>query len=227
MERLFSSRTSEVQNIQGLEEFLYIPTAVDDDDDELESESLCGDIIDQKEDEGNSLSTDLSDITQSPTRDKPSLGKVMIENSQDTHERDSSGSELSGHGTRKKKKLGGGGTSPGKIDSRYTNNKEGVEGIFLSEVPVTYRSFAQVESGKVIHNIVVHSDYEFENGRIDLVVGGDQSEDVVTIKSCSMPGTIQDNTISGLHIVKGKNILRIQFADNMKHAVKLDAYELK
>jgi hypothetical protein len=42
-----------------------------------------------------------------------------------------------------------------------------------------------------------------------------------------MTGSINGNTISGLHILKGKNVLKIQFADNMKHAVKLDAYELK
>lgn len=47
MERMFSSKTSEIQNIQGLEEFLYIPTAIDDDDD-FENESLLGDVIDQK-----------------------------------------------------------------------------------------------------------------------------------------------------------------------------------
>ena len=226
MERMFSSRTAEIQNIQGLEEFLYIPTAVDDDDD-FENESLLGEVIDQKDDEGNSLSTDLSDFIQSPTREKPSTGKVMIENSQTTHEKDDKGKELSGHGTRKKQIPGGGGTTPGKIDSRYTEKEEGVDGTFLSEVPVNYRSFALVENGKVIHNIVIHSDYDFENGRIDLIVGGDQSDDVVTIKSCSVPGTIHENSISGLHIFKGKNILKIQFADNMKHAVKLDAYELK
>lgn len=226
MERMFSSKASEIQNIQGLEEFLYIPTAIDDDDD-FENESLLGDVIDQKDDEGNSISTSLSDSIQSPNRDKSSLGKVMIESSQTTHERDPKGPDLSGHGTRKKKNKGGGGTASGKIDSRYTENEEGVNGTFLSEVPVTYRSFAQVDNGEVVHNIIIHSEYDFENGRIDLIVGGDQSDDVVTIKSCSMPGTIHDNTISGLHIIKGKNTLKIQFADNMKHAIKLDAYELK
>jgi hypothetical protein len=97
----------------------------------------------------------------------------------------------------------------------------------LTEVPVRYRSFAQVEDGHVVHNIVIHSDYEIENGRIDLIIGGEQTDDIVAIKSCSYGGKIEANIISGLHINKGKNVLKITFADNMKHAVKLDAYELK
>lgn len=55
MEKMFSGRDKNVQNIQGLNELLYIPTAVEDDDD-FENESLIGDIIGQKDTEGSSLS---------------------------------------------------------------------------------------------------------------------------------------------------------------------------
>ena len=151
----------------------------------------------------------------------------MIESSNTAHERDKYGNELSGHGNQKKEERGNGGTTSREIDSRYRKTDTGIKGTFLSEVPVTYRSFAQTENGRINHTIVIHSDYEFKNGRIDLIVGGDQSDDMVKIKSCSLSGHIVDNTISGLHIIKGKNILKIQFADNMKHAVKLDAYEIK
>jgi len=225
-ERMFANRQSEVQTIQGLEEFLYIPTAVEDDED-FSNESLVGDIIEQKDEEGNSPSTNLSDCVETPTKNEPSTGKVMIESTQTSNQPNSQGASLGGHGTRKKKTRGGGGVGTGKVDTRFAKGEEGVDGTFLTEVPVTYRSFAQSENGRIVHNIVIHSDYDFDNGRIDLIVGGDQADDVVTISSCSMPGKIRENTISGLHIVKGKNTLKIMFADNMKHAVKLDAYELK
>ncbi len=78
---------------------------------------------------------------------------------------------------------------------------------------------------RVSHTIIIHSDYEFSNGRIDLLVGGEQSNDSVAIKSCSAGGQIHNNSISGLHIFKGKNIITVKFADNMKHAIKLDTYE--
>lgn len=227
MEEMFSNRERNVQNITGLEEYLYIPTAVDEDDD-TENESLIGEPISKREDEGSALSTSLSDIHKNTPEVKPAIGKVMVEcTNTERHTKDAAGGELSGHGTRKKKTRGGGGVTSHRIDSHYSESEDGVEGQFLTEVPVTYRSFAQTEGGRVVHTIVIHSDYEFENGRIDLLVGGEQSDDTVTITSCSVAGHINANTISGLHFNKGKNVLKVKFADNMKHAVKLDAYELK
>lgn len=227
MEEMFSNRSSSVQQIQGLEEFLYIPTAVDDDDD-FENESLVGEAIDQQEDESNSISTDVSNPVQAPVVEKPAIGKVMITDPvEEKQKRDKEGGHLSGHGTRRKKQRGDGGLSSKRIEGHFGSADEGIQGTMLTEIPVRYRSFAQVVNGQVVHNIIIHSDYEINNGRIDLIVGGEQTDDIVAIRSCSHGGIIDANSISGLHLEKGKNYLRIVFADNMKHAVKLDAYELK
>lgn len=226
MEQMFSNRGSNVQQIQGLEDFLYIPTAVEDDD--FDNESLVGDVIDIQAEETSALSTDLTNPVQAPIIEKPAIGKVMITDPvANNQERNQEGGHLSGHGTRKKKNKGGGGLSPKRIEGHFGDAEEGVQGTMLTEVPVRYRSFAQVESGKTVHTIVIHSDFEFDNGRIDLIIGGEQSDEAIAIRSCSLGGTISENSISGLHIKEGKNVLKIQFADNMKHAVKLDAYELK
>ncbi len=228
METVFSNRGSSIQQIQGLEEFLFIPTAVDDDDD-YENESLIGESIGFRDDEGNSITSDITNVVQDPIIiDKPAIGKVMITDPvEERQKQDEGGAHLSGHGTRKKRKTGGGGLSHKRIQGHYGDFDDGIQGTMLTEVPVRYRSFAQVEDGHVVHNIVIHSDYEIENGRIDLIIGGEQTDDIVAIKSCSYGGKIEANIISGLHINKGKNVLKITFADNMKHAVKLDAYELK
>ena len=227
MEQMFSNRNSSVQQIQGLEEFLYIPTAIDDEDD-YDNESLVGEIIDQKDEEGNSISTEVSNPVQNPVVEKPAIGKVMVTDPvEEKQKRNSEGGHLSGHGTRKKKNKGGGGLSPKRIEGHFGDALEGIEGTMLTEVPVRYRSFAQVINGQTVHNLVIHSDLEIVNGRIDLIIGGEQSDDIVAIRSCSLGGIIDSNSISGIHISKGKNVLKIVFADNMRHAVKLDAYELK
>ena len=226
MEKMFSNHGSDVQQIQGLEDFLYIPTAVEDDF-EYENESLIGEIVDIQDEETSSITTDLSTPTISDTIDKPSMGKVMITSSKNSQERDDNGGHLSGHGTRKKKKKGGGGLGSKNIDGRYKDVEDGIHGSALREIPVRYRTFAQVEKGRIIHNIVIHSDYDFENGRIDLIVGGEQSEEKVAIKSCFGAGEVDQNSIYGLQLHVGKNTLKIMFEDNMKHAIKLDAYELK
>ena len=227
MEQMFSNRQSSVQQIQGLEEFLYIPTAVDDDDD-YENESLVGDIIDQQDEEGNSISTDINNPVLTPIVEKPAIGKVMITDPvEEKQKRNKEGGHLSGHGTRKKKQQGGGGLSPKRIEGHFDSADDGIQGTMLTEVPVRYRSFAQVVNGQTVHKIIIHSDYDILNGRIDLIIGGEQSDDIVAIRSCSLGGKIEANSISNLHIQKGKNVLNIEFADNMKHAIKLDAYELK
>ncbi|MBR4650946.1 MAG: hypothetical protein IKO82_04250 [Prevotella sp.] len=227
MEQMFSNRSASVQQIQGLEEFLYIPTAVEDDDD-FENESLIGDIVGQQEDEGNSISTNLNNPEPTQGEEKPAIGKVMVSDAvEENQKRSTEGGHLSGHGTRKKKNKGGGGLSPGRIEGHFKDSDDGIQGTMLVEVPVRYRSFAQVVNGQIVHNIVIHSDYDIPNGRIDLIIGGEQTDDIVAIKECSMGGNINQNSISNLHIEQGKNIMKIRFADNMKHAVKLDAYELK
>lgn len=225
MKEMFSNANQNVQQIQGLEDFLYIPTAVEDDE-ELESESLIGEVVSQA-DEGNSMTTELTNKAMTPWQEKPSVGKVMITDQiSSNHKRESKGAILGGHGDRPKKHKGGGGLSTKKIEGHYNPSEEGVNGNVLTEIPVTYRSYAQLDNGRISHYIVIHSDFDVQHGRIDLIIGGEQSDDVVAIKSCS-EGIVLNNSINGLHILKGKTLLKIQFADNMKHAIKLDAYEFK
>lgn len=226
-EQLFSNRSSEVQQIQGLEDFLYIPTAIEDDDD-IENESLVGDVIDQKEDEGNSLSTEMTNPVQTPSIDKLAIGKVLIttENN-DLLTKEKAGGVLSGHGTIKKKNKGGGGLSSKRVEGHFEQKEEGMQGEVMSEIPVRYRTFAYNRNGQLYHAIIIHSNYEVANGRIYLTIGGDQSDDIVAIKSCYPACKIDKNSLSGLQINKGRNMFEVVFADNMKHAVKLDAYEYK
>ena len=226
METLFSNRGSQVQQINGLDEFLYIPTAVEDDN--IDQESLTGEITGIQDTESGSITSNLSNPETNTIDGSPAIGKVMITDPiQSQHKADNKGGHLSGHGTRKKKKRGGGGLSPKRLQGRFSPTDNGLPGTVLTEIPVRYRSYAQSENGHIVHTIILHSDYEFNNGRIDLLIGGEQSDESVAIKSCTPNGIIADNTISGLHILEGKNVLKIIFADNMKHAVKLDAYELK
>lgn len=229
MDEMFSSRENAVQQIQGLEDFLYIPTAVDEEfDDDYENESLLGEVVDIQENETNSMTTSLSEPTISPSIDKQSIGKVMLSNpTKTTLAKNDNGGHLSGHGTRKKKTRGGGGLGGNNIDGRYEEIEDGVHGGTIQEIPVRYRTFAQIENGMIVHNIVIHSDYDFENGRIDLIVGGEQTDEKVAIKSCFGAGEVNQNSIYGLKLQKGKNTLRVKFEDNMKHAIKLDAYEYK
>ena len=47
------------------------------------------------------------------------------------------------------------------------------------------------------------------------------------LRPCDFWFTVNENTIVGLKLHVGKNSLRIRLADDMKHAIKLEAYENK
>lgn len=230
LEEVFSDNKKEVQMIRGLENFLYIPTEVEDNED-YEMESLNGNPDERLDEEGNFLSTKLSSVSFSTKTEETMIGKVMIEKpSQERHKRDITGEMLSGHGEHKKSGISNGEVTTTNIDGRFSetddNDPEGLDGKTLYPIPVTYRAYAQKESGRIVHTIIIHSDYEIENGRIDLTTAGELDDDKIAVKTCS-EGVPKGNTIQDLYLQRGKNILKIMFADNMKHAVRLEAYEFK
>lgn len=230
LEEIFSDNKKEVQMIRGLENFLYIPTEVEDSED-YEMESLVGNPDERLDEEGNFLSTKLSSVSFFSRPEETMIGEVMIEKpSQERHKRDNTGEMLSGHGEHKRAGISDGEITTTNIDGRFTetdeNDPEGLDGKTLYRVPVTYRAYAQKESGRIVHTIIIHSDYEIENGRIDLTTAGELDDDKIAVKTCS-EGVPKGNTIQDLYLQRGKNILKIMFADNMKHAVRLEAYEFK
>ena len=223
--KLFDSKDTEALKIRGLEEYLYIPTEVEDDD-VLESESYVGDSTNELKDDGNSMTGDVQQESQKKAEPIKALGKVMVGNSTSAAPQEKGGL-LSGHSKKHKSKKKGGGVGSRNIQGRNAATEGGAEGTFMEEIPVRYRSFAQEENNEIVHNIVIHSDHDVYNGRIDLLVGGEQSDDEVDIVWAS-DGKVSGNSISELLISSTeKNVIKVKFADGMKHAVKLDAYEIK
>lgn len=220
-----SERTNrEVLNIRGLDQYLYIPTAVEDDEDEYVTESLISEPTGDFKDDGTSITTDGSTVGSPMSKQNDYIGKVIV-GTRTTAKEASKGELLSGKGKRSGKSPGAG-VGHEKINRRNKPEEDGTEGSYAYELPVKYRTFAQKTKGKYVHKIIIHSDYDVENGRIDLLVGSDQSDEAIKIVSSSK-GSVNGNSISGLRIKIGKNALDITFADDMPHAIKLDAYEIK
>ena len=214
-----------VLSIRGLDQYLYIPTDVDlEEDDEDAMEAFSAEPTGDIKDDGTSITTIPASFTINPiTNGTNQVGKVVIR-TQDRAKKDKDGELYSGKSDHPRQRPGSGmGT---KANERNKISKEGTEGTYLSEIPVTYRCFAQVESGIVYHNIVIHSEYEVEKGQLHIVVMGDDSTDIVKINYSNI-GKPQNNTVVELPISIGKNEVKIRFADNLKHSIKLIAYENK
>lgn len=225
VEELFASNNSSEDSIKDLEQYLYIPTEADDEDD-FAQESIMSNPTGEFREEGSSITSD-SDVIPTPKQSENNEYRgVVLQPKSSTSSADPSGDRVSGHGGSN------GGKGGRKGGTRYiteiSNGDDDVEKktTSLHFIPVRYRSFAQVENNEIYHYIVIHSDYDIPNGRIDLKVGTEGDDELISV-AFSDKGQARDNTIIKLSLVQGSNKIKIRFADNMKHSVKLDTYEIK
>lgn len=227
VDELFASSNSSEDTIKDLEQYLYIPTDVDEEDEDFVQESVSSNPTGEFKDDGTSMTSD-SDMVQSPKypAEKQQIG-VVLQHKTDTTISNTSGERLSGYGGSNGGSGGGKGTRHINQRSVVSKEPDATNTTTLSRVPVRYRSFAQVVDGKIVHKLVIHSDYDIDEGRIDLSVGTEDSTEQIIIKDAS-PGIARDNTITDLKILSSHpNIVEVRFADNMKHSIILEAYEVK
>ena len=230
--KLFNSKNKAVIDIKGLEEFLYIPTALDEDD-EIEAASedegnLFGEPTGEVMDDGTSLTTDIPQNEENPTISKPQketpTGHVMI--SKTTNATASKEGNLrSGNGEAKKKPQTPGIVKPGDAKDVQKEDENGKHGIYASSITIPYRAFSQKENGEIYHYVVLHSDEELASIRLHFYGVGEESNEELTVAGTN-EGDINGNVIQNVHLSKGCTRLRVRFADNMMHSIKLSAEEI-
>ena len=223
---IFVSQESGPLGITGLEDYLFVPEElVGSNREDVEDNPFFGEPSEDVQDEGTSpisvMSPPEPKVGQGP---KESVGKVVSVSGNQGGKR-MSGGELGGHkrGAGQKKKGSGG--SPDNMG--FTPSDEDSIGEFKRNFPVQYRVAAQKVNGRVVHSIIIHTDFDVERGEIEIIVGGEEYDEFVDIVKTSM-GNVKGNTITDLKLYsQRKNIIELEFADNMKHAIKLTAYEFK
>lgn len=230
---LFESKNKTAIDIKGLEQFLYIPTSLDDEEDVFRSsaddvENLFGEPSGNTMDEGTSLTTDIPQSEDNPIVKKPinnaPTGQVLI-NKSTTASASGSGKLRSGHGTAKTKPHAKGIEKPGDVGDVRTENPEGKEGIFASPISIPYRAFSQKEDGKTYHYVVLHSSEELASIRLRFFGVGEESNDELSPSSTNI-GKIDGKVIRDIHLPEGTTRLKIRFEDNMMHTLKLSAEEI-
>lgn len=229
--RLFASAQDTALEITGLDELLYIPEDLLGDPEEKADHQFGTPTGDTKE-EGLSLTSDLSEknVSQRDKEDDANIGSVRVTlpgSAEDYEpEPDDPDSELIGIGGHRRKKSrtkGGKPTGGNDWKERKIENPDGTYKVFL---PVEFRVVAQKENDKYYHNIIIHSPRDVIEGEIELVTIGEQTDDIVNL-SWTDNGNIRDNSLTGVILEEGKNTIKILFEDNMRHALKLKAYENK
>lgn len=230
VDELFSSTNSSEDTIKDLEQYLYIPTDVDDeDDDDFAQESLISNPTGDVKDDGTSMTSDSEQVPSPEMPVKEQQIGVVLRPIKSTTEVNPHGEQLSGRGSEKKRSNSGGSKGNRRIYQRevIVQTQDAHPTITLSRIPVRYRSFAQMSNGSIIHKLIIHSDCDIDNGRIDLSVGTEDKAEQIIIRD-SNPGIARDNTIIGLKLLANQpNEITVRFADNMKHSIILEAYEIK
>ena len=226
IKQLFDYANSETLSIKGLDQYLYIPTDVEtEEDDEQSNETLIGNPTDIIKDEGSSSTSVLSQLIKSPiNKTEAQQGRVMV-NQTNTAKQNSSGKLLSGKSDKKIKQKGGGVGSHNPNQKNQLDN-EGISGSYLEIIPIQYRTFALTMNGLLFHKIIIHSDYNVEKGEVQILVGGDDSINRINVVASSS-GVVSGNVITNIKLSKGRNEFYVRFADKMKHSIKVEAYEVK
>jgi hypothetical protein len=224
--KLFASSQDTALEITGLEDLLYIPEDLLANPDD--SDQSFGNPTGQTKDEGLSIT---SDIAQNPTTretdETSNIGSVKIAlpgSSDDIEEPDDDATDVAGIGGHSKKhsRRKGGKATAGNTYVKSNMTEDG--GTYKTFLPVEFRVVAQKENDKYFHNLIIHSSRDVINGELELVTIGEQTDDVVDIVYTDN-GEIKDNFLTNVVLEEGKNVIKILFSDNMRHALKLKAYE--
>lgn len=211
--------------ITGLEDYLFVPEDLLASDADEKGNPFLGNPDKEPLKEGLTPTSDISsDPSLKSGMDEP-LGNVVVR-TPPVSAKGSPDGTLGGHKRQSAKtRKRGMGNSPGK--DGYVESEGSADGEYLKNVPVEYRVIAENKNGILVHTLIIHSEYDVQDGRIEILVGGEDSDEEVDIVSSSN-GSPKGNLISGVVLKKDKrNLIEIVFSDHMKHVVKMTAYEFR
>lgn len=210
--------------ISGLSEYLTIPEELLDN-----SETTAGNAESNKngnfsysetENETGSLTTKFSEMKIKPRIHSPKDAQISSDGSASDDNQivfkgggsnDTSGGDEQGEGE-------GNIESPGQTDNSGANQ---------NPIPIIFRVAAINNDGDLVHNLILNSDDNYSNVTMLLKSATDNGSIEQLSISETDTGKIQGKSLINLKLIKGKNIIKVKFADNMKHALNLSAYEVK
>lgn len=211
----------------GLEEYLSIPEDLVEKEEEYDFEGNGRNNVSGKESKENTDDeTGIQSTENEPIKIKPTVKSNSevkesddIEQSEDGSERITSGGENEGSGGNQPGGGDSGGSMGDKNEDSHTKSK-----VFIN---VGFRSFAQKDNGNLYHILVINADRQIEKAELELFVGSDNDRDDGVSISNSDSGTPEKNTIKNVKLESGSNKIKVQFADNLAHSIKLRAYEIQ
>lgn len=228
LDSLSKINTSKKVAFLGLEDYLSIPEDLleKDDDSDLSGENINSKIGDPSSD----LTVDETGI-QTTDKDSPVSIKPTIKSKSDVKEDEDVLPDEDGDlEVTKGKGNGDDGPKPPPPPGPDDINKGSITDIPTeSKVlrKVRLKVAAQKENDIFYHNLIITSDNDIANAEIELLVCADNDKDDGIAIISTDNGEIDKNKLKKVILFSGRNFIKIRFADNLKHSVKIKAYEVQ
>lgn len=243
--KVFHKEDSDVLTFGGLEEFLTIPSSLDDEESygsNVESDFGEGN-GERTDDENTETTTDIEEgNSDSDTNivDEGPKGQVIIYEGTSGTSSPDGGETIDGDGPG----VGGNDGHGGNTDGSTGGNSGGGKGEAgrggrggSDDIPgygpgdgqpprrtrlkVHYRAFAQAASGGgYLHRLIINSNRESDNAIVQVLCAGESSNEAISIKSADQ-GKWSGNVISNVKLQEGRNVINICFDDDMRHSIIL------
>lgn len=230
LESLAKIKTANKITFVGLEEYLSIPEDLLEKDEEYDIDGMNTNNVsgqtsnENTQDETGMLTSDNREpVTIKPTikmQQSEVIEKTDIEVSEEGQETIFAGGENETDGGDASPSDKGNNKNTGNLTDESLNKSRAV-------IKVSLRVAAQRENGLLFHHLLVKSDSEIENAELEILVSGDNDRDDSIDISSSDKGTVSKNIIKNLKLEEGITTVRILFKDNIKHSIKLKAYEIQ
>lgn len=247
IQTLFSSNGADKTDITDLDEYLYIPTEIEKEKENLADETPHGEPDVDTDSKGTS-------VTTVPKDEKPKDGET-VRPIADVMTNTKVGTVPD---------IGGDISVPVKPDDiippdplppspppqppvprpipKEIHRRDEQEEPSVVSVPLTdvgCRCFTEITGGHRYYNVIIDSRKDVDDCKVSIWVGSeiigdgkDDKDDCIGVDSKpqriveSDDGVINGSDIIGLRLAKGKNLLRFRFQDDMRYAITLEVFEI-
>ena len=219
IKELSSAGDKQELDISGLDDMLYVPDSLVEDDD---NERSVGHPSGEVKDTGFSVTTELKkeDFIEKERAEESGdaivfgeqTGGIVISSDSEMI----AGVEQSGH-----RGSSSGNSKPG-TDIKPVEKTDSDNTLF-GPIKVNCRTFAQCEDGLWWHYIIIHTTTPIHNGFMNILVCGEVGDVSVNIAE-SDHWKFSENRVFGMELPLGVSRFKIRFSDNMKYTLRTELH---
>jgi hypothetical protein len=229
LESLSKINTSKKVAFLGLEDYLSIPQDLLEQDDysDFSGENTNPNSGMQTKDLSQDETGMQTTSNDGPVKIKPSIKtQSEIKGEQDAESVEDGDIKITLGGENENDGGDEAGSGDGDKDNTGKKSEEVEKGSKIL-VNVKLKVAGQREQDIFYHNLIISSDVAISNAELELLVSGDNDkDDGIAIISTDI-GKIEGNKLKEFSLEVGRNKIKVRFADNLKHSLKIKAYEVQ